>query len=82
MYVGENVKQVIVNALTKHSNINQKRIILTSGYTMTVVKSENILNNSQLIYEGLTKALMPSFCNLIQYNNNNCPNYQNITIAV
>ena len=80
MYKGENIKQIIVNVLGSHSNIDQTRVIKTSGFTMKINKTED-LSNGQTFYEGLSKIQLPSFCDLV--NNENCwNNFENITMTV
>ena len=80
MYKGENIKQIIVNVLGSHSNIDQTRVIKTSGFTMKINKTED-LSNGQTFYEGLSKIQLPSFCDLV--NNVNCwNNFENITMTV
>ena len=77
---GENIKKSIVTVIRSHSNIDQTRVIKSSGLAMKIIKTENLLNN-KTIYEGLSKMTIPSFCELIQ--NKDCfNNFENITITV
>ena len=77
------MKQSVVNAIGRHLNIDQTRNIKSSAYTLTVTKSENIFIKTQVIYEGLTKAVVPSFCQLINnMDHQACFAYKNITMAV
>ena len=76
------MKKSIVNALGKHSNINQQTQIKSPAMTMTMVKTENV-NKNQTIYEGLGKSNVPSICKMILNNNPNaCSNTSNITMSV
>ena len=76
------MKQSVVNAIGNHLNIEQNKMIKSSGYTMTILKTEN-LNKSQLVYEGFSKSNLQPFCNLISNKNyQTCLNYENITMTV
>ena len=77
------MKQSVINAIGRHLNIDQTRNIKSSAYTLTVIKSENILNKTQIVYEGLTKVAVPSFCQLInKIDLQACFAYKNITMTV
>lgn len=71
------MKSIAVYLIGIHSNIGQMRSFKSASYAMTIIKTENLLEG-QLVYEGLTKANLPSFCNLTQ----DCTNYENITMTV
>ncbi len=77
------MKQSVIRAIGYHLNIEQSKMIKSSGYTITISKTENLFN-SQLVYEGFSKLYLPSFCNLISTTKNyqTCLNYENITMAV
>ena len=82
MYKGEYMKQSVVSAIGNHLNTEQSKMIKSSGYTITILKTENLLN-SQLVYEGFSKSNISSFCNLISDKNyQTCLNYENITMTV
>jgi hypothetical protein len=77
---GEIIKKSIVIVIESHSNVGQTRVIKRNGLTMKIEKTEDLLN-SKTIYEGLSKTIIPSFCELIQ--NKYCFNiFENITVTV
>ena len=78
----EYIKSSVVNAIGKHSNIDQKTQIKSASLTLTMVKQEDKKNN-QTIYEGLGKSSVPSLCDLSPKNDPNaCKNYKNVTMTV
>ena len=50
---------------------------------MTTFKTENLLSENILIYEGLAKTSLPPFCSMIPTQSlGTCLDYENITIRV
>jgi hypothetical protein len=66
MNTAEYIRQCVAKAISSHSNIEQPRVIKTSGYTMTFLKTENF-SNKLTINEGFTKVDLPSL-NLTNQN--------------
>jgi hypothetical protein len=79
---GEYMKQNVINAISKHSNIGQPTEIKTAACVMTIMKTEDT-NSNMSLYEGLGKASVPSLCDM-NLNNDpaGCKKYENVTMAV
>ena len=67
-----------MNAIGKHSNIDQPSKLQSGSASMTISKTVN-LNNSITINEGLGKSNLPSLCYL---NPKGCKSLTNVTMSV